>query len=219
MSSMSAFSIVVPSVGAPVPTPTDSSIPSPPDNTPTNLLSPIDNDNNAVTSIISYHEQAPPAVDLSILPLGYIRNDMDSRFFYPIYIKNQLHNNNSGEDKYIFAPFIKYTSDYTQVHGTQGTGCEIHTLPVQIGRVVRYANNMTTEMWGCLRRGSEQQFMVDEALEQLGDPRLRGEVNYYRGKADVLETLNGLYRSTMSEANRLMREVLTVEGEVRRSQQ
>ena len=90
---------------------------------------------------------------------------------------------------------------------------------VQIGRVVRYANNMTMEMWGRLRRGSEQQFMVDKALEQLGDPRLRGEVNYYRGKADVLKTLNGLYRSTMSEANRLMREVLTVEGEVRRSQQ
>ena len=216
---MSAFSLVVPPAGAPAPTPTDSSIPSPPDNTPTNPLSPIDDNDNAITSIISYHEQAPPAVDLSVPPLGYIRNDMDSRFFYPIYIKNQLHNSSSGEDKYILAPFIKYTSDYTQVHGTQGTGCEICTLPVQIGRVVRYANNMTTEMWARLRRGSEQQFMVDEALEQLGDPRLRGEVNYYRGKADVLDTLNDLYQSAMSEANCLMREVLTVEGEVRRSQQ
>ena len=215
---MSAFSIVVPSAGAPVPTPTDSSLPSPPDNTPTNLLSPINDNDNAITSIISYHEQAAPAIDLSVPPLGYIRNDMDSRFFYPIYIKNQLHNINGG-DKYILAPFIKYTSDYTQVHGTQGTGCEIRTLPVQIGRVVRYANNMTTEMWGRLRRGSEQQFMVDEALEQLGDPRLRGEINYFRGKADVLDTLNSLYHSSMNEANRLMREIFVVEGEVKRSQQ
>ena len=215
---MSAFSIIVPSAGAPVPTPTDLSIPSLPDNTPTNPLSPIDDNNDAVTSIISYHEQATPTIDLSVPPLGYIRNNMDSRFFYPIYIKNQLHNSDRG-DKYILAPFIKYTSDYTQVHGTQGTGCEIRTLPVQIGRVVRYANNMTTEMWGRLRRGSEQQFMVDEALEQLGDPRLRGEINYYQGKADVLDTLNSLYRSSMSEANRLMREIFTVEGEVKRSQQ
>ena len=181
-------------------------------------MSPINDNNDAVTSIISYHEQSAPTVDLSVPPLGYIHNDMDSRFFYPIYIKNQLHNSDGG-DKYILAPFIKYTSDYTQVHGTQGTGCEIRTLPVQIGRVVRYANNMTTEQWNCLRRNSEQQFMVDKALEQLGDPRLRGEINYFRGKADVLDTLNNLYRGAMSEANKLMREVLTVEGEVKRSQQ
>ena len=215
---MSAFSIIIPPAGAPVPTPTDSSIPSPPDNTPTDPMSPINDNDDAVTSIISYHEQSAPAVDLSVPPLGYIRNDMDSRFFYPIYIKNQLHNSDGG-DKYILAPFIKYTADYTQVHGTQGTGCEIRTLPVQIGRVVRYANNMTTEQWNRLRRNSEQQFMVDEALEQLGDPRLRGEINYFRGKADVLDTLNTMYRGAMSEANKLMREVLTVEGEVRRSQQ
>lgn len=61
--------------------------------------------------------------------------------------------------------------------------------------------------------------MVDEALEQLGDPRLRGEINYFQGKADVLNTLNSLYCSTMSEANRLMREVLTMEGEFKWSQQ
>ena len=139
---------------------------------------------------------------------------MDSQFFYPIYIKNLLHNGNTREDKYILTPFSKYTLDYTQVHGTQGTGCEIRTLPVQVGCVVRYANLMTMEMWGRLRRGIKQQFMVDEALEQLEDPRLRGEVNYYQGKADILDTLHDLYRSTMSEANCLMREVLTVEGEV-----
>ena len=188
---MSTFSIVVPPAGTPVPTPTDSSIPSPPDNTPTNPLSPINDNDDAVTSIISYHEQSTPTVDLSVPPLGYIHNDMDSRFFYPIYIKNQLHNSDGG-DKYILAPFIKYTADYTQVHGTQGTGCEIRTLPVQIGQVVRYANNMTTEQWNHLRRNNEQQFMVDEALEQLGDPRSRGEINYFRGKADVLDTLNNM---------------------------
>ena len=215
---MSALSIIVPSAGAPVPTPTDSSLPSPPDNTPTNPLSPIDDNDDAITSIISNHEQTAPAINLSVPQLGYIRNDMDSRFFYPIYIKNQLHNSDGG-DKYILAPFIKYTADYTQVHRTQGTGCEICTLPVQIGQVVRYANNMTSEMWGHLRRGSKQQFMVDEALEQLGDPRLRGEINYYRGKADVLNTLNSLYRSSMNEANRLMREIFVVEGEVKQSQQ
>ena len=219
---MSAFSIVIPSAGTPLQTPTDMSIPSPPDNTPADAVSPIIDDNNdAITSIISYHEQAAPAINLGVPPLGYIHNNMDSQFFYPIYIKNQLHISDGG-DKYILTPFIKYTSDYTQVHGMQGTGREIRTLLVQIGCSVRYANNMTSKMWGHLRRGSKQQFMVDEAMEQLGDPRdprLRGEVNYYWGKADILETLNNLYCRTMSEANKLMREVLTVKGEVRRSQQ
>ena len=215
---MSAFSIVIPSAGTPLQTPTDMSIPSPPDNTPADAVSPIIDDNNgAITSIISYHEQAAPAINLGVPPLGYIHNNMDSQFVYPIYIKNQLHISDRG-DKYILTPFIKYTSDYTQVHGMQGTGREIRTLLVQIGCSVRYTNNMTSEMWGHLRRGSKQQFMVDEAMEQLGDPRdprLRGEVNYYWGKANILETLNNLYCRTMSEANKLMREVLTVEGEVR----
>ena len=139
---MSAFSLVVPPAGASVPATPTSSIPSPPDNTPTDPRSPIDDNDDAITSIISYHEQALPAVDLSVHPLGYICNNMDSQFFYPIYIKNQLHNSDGG-DKYILASFIKYTLDYTQVHGTQGMGCEIHTLLVQIGQVVRYANIMT----------------------------------------------------------------------------
>ena len=220
MSSLSNISLIVPPAGTPLQTLTDTSIPSPPDNTPTNVTSPIiDDHDDTITSIIDYHqEQMAPTFNLSTPPLGYIHNNQESWYFYPIYIKNQLYTE-GGEDKYILAPFIKYDLDYTQVHGTQGMGCEVHTLPVQIGRSVWYSNYMTTTMWSHFWRGSDQQFLINTALEQLGDPRLKGEIKYFRGKADVLNTLNGLLHNAQHKVNNLMKEVVTIEGEVRRCQQ
>jgi hypothetical protein len=62
---------------------------------------------------------------------------------------------------------------------------------------------MTTSKWNDLKRGSEQEFAVNEAVIMAADPRLKGELNRFRGKDDLCNTL----REMLSDAQRRVGEL------------
>ena len=90
----------------------------------------------------------------------------------------------------MIAPYIQYSPDFTKVTGTEGIGFECRTIPVYIGRRLRVAQKMTSEKWKYLCRGTDTEFVVNDALAEIGDPRLKGEVNHFRGLTDVKDTLD-----------------------------
>ena len=114
----------------------------------------------------------------------------------------------------MITPFIQYSPDFTKVTGTEGVSFEWRTIPVYIGRRSRAAQKMTTEKWKYLRRDTNTEFVVNEALAEIGDPRLTGEVNQYRGLADVKDTLDKLMREATQQVNEIMQEAVVVETEL-----
>ena len=147
-------------------------------------------------------------------PVGFIPNDHDGRHFYPVYVKDSHYDLAAGGACTMIAPFIQYSPDFTKVTGTEGLSFERRTIPVYIGRRSRAVQKMTTEKWKYLRRDTDTEFVVNEALAEIGDPRLTGEVNQYRGLADVKDTLDKLMREATQRVNEIMREAVVVETEL-----
>ena len=73
---------------------------------------------------------------------------------------------------------------------------------------------MNPTMWKELRRGSPQEFLVDEAVADLGDPRVVAELNRYRGKADVQETLGDILKDARKRVVDAEKEYLTVQRDL-----
>jgi hypothetical protein len=111
----------------------------------------------------------------------------------------------------MLAPYIQYSSDYTKVTGTEGVGFERRTIPVYIGKRARHFQKMTTEKWRYLRRDTDTEFTVNEALAEIGDPKLTGEVNRFRGLADIKDTMDKLLRDTTQCVNEIMREAVVID--------
>ena len=63
---------------------------------------------------------------------------------------------------------------------------------------------MTTEKWRYLHRNTDTEFVVNDALVEIGDPRLTGEVNRFRGLANVKDTLNKLMCEATQRVNEIM---------------
>jgi len=129
-------------------------------------------------------------------PVGFIPNDPLGCMFYPIYIKNPnycpMRNGHEGR-RLCLAPYIKYSPDYTMVFGTNGKGQEIWSTPVYVGRRSRSPAHMMPAMWKELEEGAPQEFAVNEALMVEGDPCLYGEINRFRGKRALVDTLEHLH--------------------------
>ena len=124
-------------------------------------------------------------VDPYAPPVGFIPNDHDGHHFYLVYVKDSHYDLAAGGPRTMIAPFIQYSPNFTKVTSTEGVGFEHCTIPVYLGRRSRVAQKMTTEKWKYLRRDTNTKFVINEALVEIRDPRLTGEVNRYRGLAEV----------------------------------
>jgi hypothetical protein len=211
MSSVSAPTIVP---KQPTPPPPSPSVVSAPDNTPepaTPQLArrslPMREDDKE--SAINY-DREPELVELTA-PVGYIPNTPHSKHFYPIYVTTKKYREEGTGPRIVIAPFIKYNPDYTYVFGTEGEGCEICNVPVQVGRRAQQYERMTGAKWRDLRKGDIREFAINKALEDLGDIRLKGELNRFRGLADQKEILADLLKDAQDRVNEVTREAVVID--------
>jgi hypothetical protein len=207
---------------SPIPSATPSIV-SVPDNTPERPLTPqlarrtepFDEEVASTfgrLSTIDYN-QPEEEEDPYRAPPGFIPNSRDGRLFYPVYVKDSNYDATAGGIRTMLAPYIQYSSDYTKVTGTEGVGFERRTIPVYIGKRARHFQKMTTEKWRYLRRDTDTEFTVNEALAEIGDPKLTGEVNRFRGLADIKDTMDKLLRDTTQRVNEIMREAVVIDVE------
>ena len=69
-------------------------------------------------------------------------------------------------------------------------------------------------MWGVFQRGSPHQFVIDEAIADLGDPQVVAEVNCYRGKKDLHKTLGDMQREARKRLTDIEKEYLMVQRDM-----
>jgi hypothetical protein len=207
---------------SPIPSATPSIV-SVPDNTPEHPLTPqlarrtepFDKEVASTfgrLSTIDYN-QPEEEEDPYRAPPGFIPNSRDGWLFYPVYVKDSNYNPETGRSRTMLAPYIQYSTDYTKVTGTEGMGFEWRTIPVYIGKRAHHFQKMTTEKWRYLCRDTDTEFTVNEALAEIGDPKLTGEVNRFRGLADIKDTMDKLLRDAMQRVNEIMREAVVVDSE------
>ena len=186
--------------------PSSPSITSVPENTPTGVLTPQlacrtvpfpDSD-----STINYHSVVE---DEDEVPPGFIPNE--GKWWYPIYIHNP-HYITGENTKTIVARYIKYSHNYTKVEGTMGVGKEVKIMPVYTFVKKTSYKKMTTEDWNHFQCGSEQEFAMDVALQEMGDIPLIGEVNCLRGQLEVKDTLENLARDACHRLSKLTKELV-----------
>jgi hypothetical protein len=161
-------------------------------------------------SVVNYDRAEEQLTELTA-PVGYIPNTPDSKHFYPIYVTTKKYREEGTGPRIVIAPFIKYNPDYIYVFGTEGEGCEICNVPVQVGRRAQQYERMTRAKWRDLRRGDIREFAINEALEDLGDIRLKGELNRFRGLADQKEIVADLLKDALSRVNEITREAVVID--------
>jgi hypothetical protein len=200
---------------APSPPPPSPSVVSAPDNTPEPLSPQLarrslpireDEEESAVND-----DRAEEQLTELTAPVGYIPNTPDSKHFYPIYVTTKKYREEGTGPRIVIAPFIKYNPDYTYVFGTEGEGCEIRNIPVQVGRRAQHYERMTGAKWWDLRRGDIREFAINEALEDLGNIWLKGELNRFRGLTDQKEILADLLKDAQDRVNEITREAVVID--------
>jgi hypothetical protein len=213
--SSTGFTELVQSISAPT-TPT-SSIASPPENTPVNNATPEHplTPQLAIKSLpmvedtfssVDYNretEQGNPDDP----PAGFIVNDPDSCHYYPVYVPNPMYGTK-------VAWYIQYQTDYTYVTGTDGQGYSCCTIPVYIGRQTNCYAPMTSSKWREFAQGAPQEFIINKAVTEMGDLRIIGEVNRYRGKWELKDTLDKLLHDARQHVNEISKEAMAVENEL-----
>jgi hypothetical protein len=181
------FTELVELISAPT-TPT-SSIVSPPENTPVNNITPKHplTPQLAIKSLpmvedtfssVDYSREAKQG-NPNDPPAGFIVNDPDSHHYYPVYVPNPMYENWDEQDRTKVARYIQYQTDYTYVTGTDGQGYSHRTIPIYIGRQTNRYAPMTSSKWREFTRGAPQEFIINKAVAEMGDPRIIGEVNHY----------------------------------------
>jgi hypothetical protein len=215
MSTVSTPTVIHAALSPPLPSP---SVVSAPENTPEPLSPqlarrslPIREDEEE--SAVNYDRAEEQLTELTA-PVGYIPNTPHSKHFYPIYVTTKKYREEGTGPRIVIAPFIKYNPDYTYVFGTEGEGCEIRNIPVQVGRRAQHYKRMTRAKWQDLRRGDIREFAINEALEDLGDIRLKGELNRFRGLADQKEIVANLLKDALSRVNEITREAVVIDQEL-----
>jgi hypothetical protein len=220
--SSTGFTELVQSISTPT-TPT-SSIISPPENTPINnttpehLLTPqlaikslpMAEDTFSLVNYSQEAEQGNPDGP----PAGFIVNDPDSCHYYPVYVPNPMYGNWDKQDCTKVAQYIQYQTDYTYVTGTDSQGYSCHTIPVYIGRQTNQYAPMTSSKWREFAQGAPQEFIINKAVAEMGDPRIIREVNRYQGKWELKDTLDKLLRDARQCVNEISKEAMAVENEL-----
>jgi hypothetical protein len=141
-----------------------------------------DNDDNVasvthslLTSTIDYNHITEQNFSINA-PDGFVPNDPKGCYFYPIYVKNPKFGKWDNEPCLMLTPYIQYSTNYTYVTGSAGRNKELRTVPVFVGHRVHFYQKMAQAKWDDLKRGSHQEFAVNEVLMIAGDPRMTGEI-------------------------------------------
>ena len=194
------------------PTPSISSVPNntPTDTTPDQPLPlqlaihslPIEEDK---ASTIDYQSMVE---DPDSAPQGFILNELEGCHFYPIHVSNPNYGKWDLESHTKVTKYIQYNTDYTYVTGTEGWGYSQHTIPVYISRQTRHYTPMTASKWWEFRHGAPQEFLINEAIADMADPHIVGEVNRLRGKMELRDTLDKLCRDAQHQLDEIMKEYL-----------
>ena len=66
-------------------------------------------------------------------------------------------------------------------------------------------------------RGNEKEFAINEALTEMGDLRLWGEINTFRGTVELKKTLEEMLKDMHGRVREVMRELIKVETEYEES--
>jgi hypothetical protein len=198
-------------------TPSSPSIISAPEVTPTTPFQelaiqsiPVEEDKQ---SSIDYEREAEEQED-DAPPVGFIPNSPDSRQYYPVYVINPLFGAWDLQSRTKVAKYIQYNADYTMVTGTEGRKHERRTIPVLLGRRAHFRLPMNAAKWDDFRRGSPREFLINEAIADLGDPRIIGEVNRLRGKMELKDTLGKMLKDLNHQADQVNRELIQTERDL-----
>ena len=225
MSSTSGFTeFVQPSTPPKSLTPAPSIV-SPPENTPAETTTPPqlairsqpfpeEDALSVALSSIDFNRVAETADDGDDAPVGFICNDPESCHYYPVYVPNPQYGKWDKEEPMVVAKYIRYEPQYLFVTGCNGKAYPQKTIPVYIGRKSNHYRRMNPTMWKELRRGSPQEFIVDKAVADLGDPRVVAELNRYRGKADIQETLGDILKDARKWVSDAEKEYLVVQRDL-----
>ena len=147
-------------------------------------------------------------------PAGFIHNELEGHHFYPIHVPNLMYGKWDHENRTKVAKYIQYNADYTNVTGTEGRGHSKHTIPVYISRQTHYYTPMTAAKWREFRRGAPQEFLINEAIADMADPRVVREVNRLQGKMELRDTLDKLRRDTQHRLDEIMKEYTITKQEL-----
>ena len=223
MSSTSGFTeFVQPSTPPKSPNP-NPSVTSPPENTPTEEIAPpqlairsqpLPDDDDALSAIFStidFNRVAETADDGDDTPVGFIVNDPESCHYHPVYIPNPRFGKWDEEEPMVVAKYIRYSPEYLFVTGCNGKAYPERTIPVYIGRKANHHHRMNPTMWREFRRNSPQEFMINKAVVDLGDPRVVAEINRYWGKAELQETLGDILKEARQRVSEVEKEYLIVQ--------
>ena len=203
-------------------TPPSSIHPSVPDNTPADDDTPARplTPQLAIRSVpieedeLSSIDYRSVVEDPDSAPAGFVHNELEGRHFYPIHVPNPQYGKWDNEKRTKVARYIQYNADYTYVTGTDGRGYSQHTIPVYISRQTHHYTPMTAAKWREFRRGAPQEFLINEAIADMADPRIVGEVNRLRGKMELRDTLDKLRRDTQHRLDEIMKEYTVTEQEL-----
>ena len=94
----------------------------------------------------------------------------------------------------VMAKYIRYSPEYFFVTGCNGKAYPERTIPIYIGRKSNHYRRMNPTMWKELRRNSPQEFVINKAVVDLGDPQVVAKLNRYRGKSELQETLGDILK-------------------------
>ena len=225
MSSTTGFTeFVQPTTPPKSPSPTLSLL-SPPENTPDKSTTPPqlairsapfpeDNALSVTLSSIDFNRVADKDESGDNTPVGFIINDPESRHYYPVYIPNPQYGKWDEEEPMVVARYIQYSTDYLHVTGCNGKAYPEKTIPVFIGQKSNSWRCMNPTMWVVLQRGSPQQFIINKAIADLGDPWVVAEVNRYRGKKDLHMTLGDMQKEARKHLTDIEKEYLIVQRDM-----
>ena len=183
MSSITGFTeLVQPTTPPQSISPSNPSVPdnTPDDNIPARPLTP----QLAIRSVpieedkLSSIDYQSVVEDPDSAPAGFVHNELEGRHFYPVHVPNPMYGKWDHENCTKVAKYIQYNADYMYVTGTEGRGYSQHTIPVYISRQTHFHTTMTAAKWQEFRRGAPQEFLINEAIADMADPRIVGEVNH-----------------------------------------
>ena len=163
--------------------------------------------------------EAPQNQD-PIPPAGFITNNPTHPFFYPIHVPNPTYretNNTWTGTRTIVAPFIRYSPDFTTVYGSAGIGHQEESLPVHLLKKVQDPHHLSYDDWKQLQGGSQGEFVINMAMNEINNPCLTGEVNRYRKEIKATRALRDLEAETHARQHKISQEREVVEKTLRES--
>ena len=170
-------------------------------------------------SVSEDNYEAPQDQD-PIPPAGFVANIPTHPFFYPIHVPNPTYretDNTWTGTRTIVAPFIRYSPDFTTVYGSAGVGHQEESLPVHLLKKVQDPHHLSYDDWKQLQGGSQREFIINGAMNEINNPCLIWEVNHYRKEIRAARALRDLEAETHARQHKISQEREVVEKVLKES--